>query len=84
MVFFPGLSHFPRSEKAEISFKLSDSKSYETYTNSIKAFLEPYNDSMQINQQKFENCGGKCQLRNPVKSILPSLDSPRATGLAAG
>lgn len=61
---FPGLSHFPRSEKAEISFKMSDNKTYNTYTKSITDFLERYHDDRQTNEMKFESCGGKYESKN--------------------
>lgn len=61
---FPGLSHFPRSDKAEISFNMSDNKTYNTYTESITKFLVRYNDDMQIDQMKYESCGGKYESKN--------------------
>lgn len=62
-IFLIGLSHFPRSEKAEIYFSLSDAGSYKTYTNSIKKFLEVYEDKEQLDQMKYEDCGGKYELQ---------------------
>ncbi|XP_077390444.1 sodium/potassium-transporting ATPase subunit beta-1a [Festucalex cinctus] len=54
----PGLSHTPRSEKFEISFRKSDPKSYEKYVASINKFLTLYDDDRQNDLQKFESCGG--------------------------
>lgn len=63
-LFFPGLSHFPRSEKAEISFSMSDNKTYITYIASISTFLQRYRDDVQINQMNYESCGGKYESKN--------------------
>lgn len=62
-IFLTGLSHFPRSEKAEIYFSLSDATSYKTYTDSIKTFLEVYHEDNQLDQMKYEDCGGKYELQ---------------------
>ncbi|TWW57493.1 Sodium/potassium-transporting ATPase subunit beta-233 [Takifugu flavidus] len=56
----PGLSHFPRSEKAEIYFSLSDAGSYQTYTQSIEKFLDLYQDDKQLDQLNYDDCGGNC------------------------
>ncbi|XP_034439469.1 sodium/potassium-transporting ATPase subunit beta-1a [Hippoglossus hippoglossus] len=53
----PGLSHTPRSEKFEISFKMSDETTYHKYTNSVDTFLQQYNEKNQTNQTIFEDCG---------------------------
>ncbi|XP_041646796.1 sodium/potassium-transporting ATPase subunit beta-1a [Cheilinus undulatus] len=53
----PGLSHTPRSDKSEIAFTKSDEKTYKKYVDSLKTFLEPYDDARQVDQMKFENCG---------------------------
>ncbi|XP_056607377.1 sodium/potassium-transporting ATPase subunit beta-1a [Triplophysa dalaica] len=53
----PGLSHNPRSEKAEFTFSMSDEKSYKAYVENIDKFLVPYSSEKQIDQQKFEDCG---------------------------
>lgn len=63
LLFLTGLSHFPRSEKAEIYFSLSDAGSYHPYTESIKKFLELYEDDKQLDQLKYEDCGGKYELQ---------------------
>ncbi|CAG05663.1 unnamed protein product [Tetraodon nigroviridis] len=52
----PGLSHFPRSDKAEISFSLSDNKTYGAYIQSISKFLHLYHQDMQTDQMKYEDC----------------------------
>ncbi|XP_047443331.1 sodium/potassium-transporting ATPase subunit beta-1a [Mugil cephalus] len=56
----PGLSHTPRSEKSEISFKMSDSASYEKYTESMKKFLAKYDIGNQTGDT-FEDCGDSPQ-----------------------
>ncbi|KAG7463502.1 hypothetical protein MATL_G00177230 [Megalops atlanticus] len=53
----PGLSHTPRSEKAEMAFNKNDETSFSKYTNAMKAFLEMYNDSKQEDPTKYEDCG---------------------------
>ncbi|XP_028259291.1 sodium/potassium-transporting ATPase subunit beta-1a [Parambassis ranga] len=54
----PGLSHTPRSDKSEISFSKSDPESYSKYINSMKHFLTIYDDGLQADDTKFEDCGG--------------------------
>lgn len=61
--FQTGLSHFPRSEKAEIYFSLSDAGSYDTYTKSIHKFLELYQEENQLDLMNYEDCGGKYELQ---------------------
>ncbi|XP_077573084.1 sodium/potassium-transporting ATPase subunit beta-1a [Stigmatopora nigra] len=53
----PGLSHTPRSEKSEISYNMSDAKSYNTYVASIEKFLKLYDDDLQVDLMKYEDCG---------------------------
>ncbi|XP_034036547.1 sodium/potassium-transporting ATPase subunit beta-1a [Thalassophryne amazonica] len=53
----PGLSHTPRSEKSEISFHMSDEKTYKDYVTSIHELLKKYNDSIQTEQLNYEDCG---------------------------
>ncbi|KAL7832593.1 hypothetical protein SRHO_G00296110 [Serrasalmus rhombeus] len=53
----PGLSHTPRSDKAEISFSTGDEESYRTYVKNVRELLEPYKDEKQLDIQKFEDCG---------------------------
>uniref|UniRef100_A0A3Q3AV87 Sodium/potassium-transporting ATPase subunit beta n=1 Tax=Kryptolebias marmoratus TaxID=37003 RepID=A0A3Q3AV87_KRYMA len=53
----PGLSHTPRSDKSEIVFKMSDESSYTKYVTSMDSLLQLYNESIQTNDQKFEDCG---------------------------
>ncbi|KAF7654907.1 hypothetical protein LDENG_00063700 [Lucifuga dentata] len=53
----PGLSHTPRSEKSEISFSVSDEKSYEKYIVSMSEFLKLYNEDQQVDPKQFEDCG---------------------------
>uniref|UniRef100_A0A3B4EM17 Sodium/potassium-transporting ATPase subunit beta n=1 Tax=Pygocentrus nattereri TaxID=42514 RepID=A0A3B4EM17_PYGNA len=53
----PGLSHTPRSEKAEISFSKQDDNSFDPYIRNLRELLEPYKDEKQTDIQKFEDCG---------------------------
>ncbi|KAL6458184.1 hypothetical protein MHYP_G00334140 [Metynnis hypsauchen] len=53
----PGLSHTPRSDKAEISFNPNDEKSYRTYVDHIQDLLGPYSDGNQTDITKYEDCG---------------------------
>ncbi|XP_020387259.1 sodium/potassium-transporting ATPase subunit beta-1 [Rhincodon typus] len=53
----PGLSHTPYSAKTEISFSVSNPKSYESFVTSLRNFLEAYNDSSQQDNSIFKSCG---------------------------
>ncbi|XP_026201392.1 sodium/potassium-transporting ATPase subunit beta-1a [Anabas testudineus] len=67
----PGLSHTPRSDKSEIAFNKSDETTYMKYIESMKTFLEQYNDDPQKDELKFENCGDSPQTykdRNSLES----------------
>ncbi|GAA6217775.1 sodium/potassium-transporting ATPase subunit beta-1 [Lates japonicus] len=57
----PGLSHTPRSDKSEIAFSVSDEASFKKYTKSMEDFLQLYNDDLQTDQMKFEDCGATPQ-----------------------
>uniref|UniRef100_A0A1A8RFP6 Sodium/potassium-transporting ATPase subunit beta n=1 Tax=Nothobranchius rachovii TaxID=451742 RepID=A0A1A8RFP6_9TELE len=53
----PGLSHTPRTEKAEVSFTSKEFKTYLPYTEALKEFLSQYDEEKQRDQMKFEDCG---------------------------
>lgn len=53
----PGLTHSPRSDKAELMFTAGEEETFMKYTKSMREFLEAYSDEKQKDQQKFENCG---------------------------
>ncbi|XP_022069252.1 sodium/potassium-transporting ATPase subunit beta-1a [Acanthochromis polyacanthus] len=53
----PGLSHTPRSDKSEISFRMSDATTYAKYIKSMETFLEIYKKDAQDDMMKFEDCG---------------------------
>lgn len=58
-VFVPaGLTHTPRSDKSEVSFNPRDVESYLPYTKALRDFLAKYDDDKQLDQMKFEDCGG--------------------------
>ena len=54
-----GLTHTPRSEKAEVAFSLNDVETYLPYTKALKEFLAKYDEEYQRDQMKFEDCGGR-------------------------
>lgn len=54
-----GLTHTPRSEKAEMSFNPKEMETYLPYTRAMKAFLAKYEEETQKDQMKFEDCGGR-------------------------
>ncbi|KAG7326410.1 hypothetical protein KOW79_009811 [Hemibagrus wyckioides] len=53
----PGLSHTPRSDKAEISYSMQDEDTYRLYVKAMKELLEPYIDDRQLDDSKYEDCG---------------------------
>lgn len=53
----PGLSHTPRSDKAELAFNLNDEETYLTYIKSMRDFLVTYDEEKQSDPTKFEDCG---------------------------
>ncbi|KAM6945816.1 sodium/potassium-transporting ATPase subunit beta-1b [Aplochiton taeniatus] len=53
----PGLTHTPRSDKTEMSFNLNDLETYLTYTKNLRDFLAKYDDDLQRDQMKYEDCG---------------------------
>lgn len=58
LTLFSGLSHMPRSDKSEIVFQLSNPESYKKYVETMKDFLDLYDDEKQTSEQKFDDCGG--------------------------
>lgn len=54
-----GLTHTPKSDKAEVAFNLNDVETYVPYTKALKEFLTKYDDEFQRDQMKFEDCGGR-------------------------
>ncbi|XP_067896807.1 sodium/potassium-transporting ATPase subunit beta-1-like [Heterodontus francisci] len=52
----PGLSHVPYSVKTEISFSISNPKSYESFVNTMNNLLNFYNASSQDGNTPFEDC----------------------------
>lgn len=57
----PGLTHSPRSDKAELSFNVNNVETYFKFTKSMREFLEAYNEEKQRDQMKFEDCGDQPQ-----------------------
>ncbi|XP_014885128.1 sodium/potassium-transporting ATPase subunit beta-1-like [Poecilia latipinna] len=52
-----GLSFLPHATNFDIIFKKDDPSSYEAYVESLKKFIEQYNDEKQTDDRKFEDCG---------------------------
>ncbi|KAK3574410.1 hypothetical protein QTP86_006635 [Hemibagrus guttatus] len=52
-----GLSHTPRSDKAEISYNTQDEDSFRLYVKAMRELLEPYKDDRQLDDSKYEDCG---------------------------
>uniref|UniRef100_A0A3B3YBI7 Sodium/potassium-transporting ATPase subunit beta n=1 Tax=Poecilia mexicana TaxID=48701 RepID=A0A3B3YBI7_9TELE len=52
-----GLSFLPYATNFDIIFKKDDPSSYEAYVESLKKFIEQYNDEKQTDDRKFEDCG---------------------------
>lgn len=57
-----GLSHTPCSDKSEISFNINDEDTYRIYVKAMKELLERYRDDKQMDEMKFEDCGGTLDL----------------------
>ncbi|KAK6486838.1 sodium/potassium-transporting ATPase subunit beta-1-like [Huso huso] len=53
----PGLSHTPKTLKAEIEFTHDDPKTYEEHINAMDKFLLKYNEENQKDLLLFEDCG---------------------------
>ncbi|XP_042261326.1 sodium/potassium-transporting ATPase subunit beta-1b [Thunnus albacares] len=53
----PGLTHTPQPDKGEVSFSLNDMETFLPYTKALKDFLAKYDDEIQRDQMKFEDCG---------------------------
>ncbi|KTG33840.1 hypothetical protein cypCar_00016729 [Cyprinus carpio] len=73
----PGLTHYPRSDKAELIINPEDDDTYRTYTKAMKDFLVSYDIENQGDQMKFEACGEPLALtlatwwRGPVYGQRP-------------
>lgn len=59
ILLFLGLTQIPQVQKTEISFTISDSKSFEPYVKSLEKFLKDYNADQQTENIVFQDCGGK-------------------------
>ncbi|XP_054915246.1 sodium/potassium-transporting ATPase subunit beta-1b [Poeciliopsis prolifica] len=53
----PGLTHTPRSDKAEVFFSVRESETYLPYVKALREFMKQYDDSVQSNNMLFEDCG---------------------------
>ena len=58
--------------KSEFSFNKNDMETYLKYTKGLRDFLEMYDDLGQLDQMKYEDCGGE---------IPPCRDGKGADGL---
>ncbi|XP_035997438.1 sodium/potassium-transporting ATPase subunit beta-1a [Fundulus heteroclitus] len=69
----PGLSHTPRSEKSEISFKMSEAGTYQKYIETMEKFLKLYDLENQNNLDHYEDCG---DTPGPYKDRSDGQDPP--------
>ncbi|XP_004564160.1 sodium/potassium-transporting ATPase subunit beta-1b [Maylandia zebra] len=53
----PGLTHTPRSDKAEMAFNPRAVETFLPHTKALREFLDKYDESKQKDQMKFEDCG---------------------------
>ncbi|TNM94323.1 hypothetical protein fugu_002499 [Takifugu bimaculatus] len=53
----PGLSHTPKSDKAEMSYNPDELETYLPYTKALREFLTKYDEEAQMDPMKFEDCG---------------------------
>lgn len=54
-----GLTHTPRSEKAEVTFNPNDVESYLPYTKALNDILAKYDEETQKDLMMYEDCGGR-------------------------
>ncbi|XP_056287577.1 sodium/potassium-transporting ATPase subunit beta-233-like isoform X2 [Pseudoliparis swirei] len=69
----PGLSHTPRALKSEVFYNRNDPETYLPYTKALRNILAKYNDEMQRDQMKFEDCGeepGEYKNRGDLESDI--------------
>ncbi|XP_030439419.1 sodium/potassium-transporting ATPase subunit beta-1 [Gopherus flavomarginatus] len=52
----PGLTVIPQVLKTEVSFSISDPKTYEEYVAGLNGFLKNYNSSQQTDEMIFDDC----------------------------
>ena len=77
-----GLTHTPQPDKGEVSFSLNDMETFLPYTKALKDFLAKYDDEIQRDQMKFEDCGGRFHFigssfpveSSRVEQLLPNAD----------
>ncbi|OXB62536.1 hypothetical protein ASZ78_014482 [Callipepla squamata] len=53
----PGLTQVPQVQKTEISFTVSDAKSYDPYVKNLEKFLKDYSADQQTENMIFQDCG---------------------------
>lgn len=53
----PGLSHMPRSDKAEVAFNMKEAETYLPYVKALRTYVKQYDDEVQADGMKFEDCG---------------------------
>uniref|UniRef100_A0A8C0HFS1 Sodium/potassium-transporting ATPase subunit beta n=1 Tax=Chelonoidis abingdonii TaxID=106734 RepID=A0A8C0HFS1_CHEAB len=54
----PGLTVVPQVLKTEVSFSISDPKTYEEYVEGLNRFLKNYDNSQQTDEMIFDDCPG--------------------------
>lgn len=81
-----GLTHTPRSDKSEVFFNLNDVGTYLPYTKALKDFLAKYDEEIQRDQMKFEDCGGKFYsliFFLPLHEFIPACPTDSLASLAS-
>ncbi|KAM6893642.1 sodium/potassium-transporting ATPase subunit beta-1b [Xenentodon cancila] len=69
----PGLSHTPKSDKAEVSFSVREVETFLPYVKALREFLDKYDEELQKDQMKFEDCGeepGEYKHRGDLESDM--------------
>ena len=83
MLTLAGLSHTPRSEKAEVSFSVREVETYLPYAKSLREFLAKYDDEPQKDQMKYEDCGSRFHTDVPSALLASLLENSTAEQLCS-
>lgn len=69
ILFSLGLTQVPQVQKTEISFTVSDPKSYDPYVKNLEGFLSKYSAGEQTDNIVFQDCGGKSWLFPTLRAL---------------